>query len=142
MYCKVILIGNVGADPDVRMLESGAKTATIRLATTERFTSKTGEAMTHTEWHNVVLWRGLADVADKYVRKGSQIFIEGRIRTREWTDKEGNKRQATDILADTMKLLGGKRDAQATVPTAAPSIPQEAPAMPPVPETYNDGLPF
>lgn len=140
MYCKVILIGNVGADPDVRSLESGAKTANFRMATTERFTNKSGDTTTHTEWHNIVCWRGLADVTDRYVRKGSQVFIEGRIRTREWTDKEGNKRQTTDILADTMKLLGGKRDAQAGASPAP--VQSEAPAIPPMPENYNDEIPF
>lgn len=138
MYCKVILIGNVGADPTVKTLESGVKTANFRVATTERFTDMQGNAINHTEWHNVVLWRGLAEVADKYVRKGSQVFIEGRIRTREWTDKEGGKRYSTDIIGDTMKLLGGKRDAQ----QATTLVQQAAPQMPPMPETYNDGLPF
>lgn len=138
MYCKVILIGNVGASPTVKTLESGVKTANFRVATTERFTDRQGNAINHTEWHNVVLWRGLAEVADKYVRKGSQVFIEGRIRTREWTDKEGGKRYSTDIIGDTMKLLGGKRDAQ----QATTLVQQAAPQMPPMPETYNDGLPF
>ena len=138
MYCKVILIGNVGANPTVKTLESGVKTANFRVATTERFTDRQGNAIAHTEWHNVVLWRGLAEVADKYVRKGSQVFIEGRIRTREWTDKEGGKRYSTDIIGDTMKLLGGKRDAQ----QATTLVQQVAPQMPPMPETYNDGLPF
>lgn len=138
MYCKVILIGNVGADPTVKTLESGVKTANFRVATTERITDRQGNAIAHTEWHNVVLWRGLAEVADKYVRKGSQVFIEGRIRTREWTDKEGGKRYSTDIIGDTMKLLGGKRDAQ----QATTLVQQAAPQMPPMPEIYNDGLPF
>lgn len=120
MYCKVILIGNVGADPTVKTLESGVKTASIRLATTEKFTDKQNNPITHTEWHNVVLWRGLADVADRYVRKGSQVFVEGRIRTREWTDKDGVKRYATDIIADTMKLLGGKPQTQQTQDAPAP----------------------
>lgn len=141
MYCKVILIGNVGADPTVKTLESGVKTANFRVATTERFTDRQGNAIDHTEWHNVVLWRGLAEVADKYVRKGSQVFIEGRIRTREWTDKDGVKRYSTDIIADTMKLLGGRREAQQGQQAAAP-VQQVAPAIPPIPETYNDGFSF
>lgn len=141
MYCKVILIGNVGADPTVKTLESGVKTANFRVATTERFTDRQGNAIDHTEWHNVVLWRGLAEVADKYVRKGSQVFIEGRIRAREWTDKEGVKRYSTDIIADTMKLLGGRRETQQGQQATTP-VQQAAPPMPPMPETYNDGLPF
>ncbi len=112
MVNKVILIGNVGMDPEVRSLEGGVKTARIRLATTERiFNRQTQEGRDHTEWHTVILWRGLADVADKYVRKGSQIYIEGRLRTREWEDQTGAKRISTEIVADEMKLLGRKQDA-------------------------------
>ena len=107
MVNKVILIGNVGVDPEVRTLESGAKVARVRLATTERlFDRQANETKEHTEWHTITLWRGLADVVDRYVNKGSQIYIEGRLRTREWTDKDNNKRYTTEILADDMKLLG------------------------------------
>ncbi len=113
MVNKVILIGNVGLDPEVRTLESGVKTARIRLATTERiFNRQTQESSEHTEWHTVTLWRGLADVVDKYVRKGSQIYIEGSLRTREWQDQQGNKRYSTEIIANDMKLLGRRNDAQ------------------------------
>lgn len=112
MINKVILVGNVGADPEVRTLETGVKTARVRLATTEKmFNRESRESTDHTEWHTITLWRGLADVVDRYVRKGSQIYIEGRLRTREWTDKDGNKRYSTEILADEMKLLGGRREA-------------------------------
>ena len=111
MVNKVILIGNVGMDPEVRTLESGAKVARLRIATTERlFDRQTNETKEHTEWHTVTLWRGLADVVDRYVNKGSQIYIEGRLRTREWTDKDNNKRYSTEILADDMKLLGRRGD--------------------------------
>ena len=111
MINKVILVGNVGMDPEVRSLETGVKTARIRLATTEKmFNRETRESTDHTEWHTITLWRGLADVVDRYVRKGSQIYIEGRLRTREWTDKDGNKRYSTEILADEMKLLGARRE--------------------------------
>lgn len=110
MINKVILLGNVGADPEIRTLESGTKVARLRLATTERiFNRQTQETKEHTEWHSVVLWRGLADVADKYVRKGSQLYIEGSIRSNEWTDKEGGKRYGIEIVASDMKLLG-RRD--------------------------------
>ncbi len=109
MVNKVILIGNVGIDPEVRTLEGGAKVARVRLATTERiYDRQAGETKEHTEWHTVTLWRGLADVVDRFVRKGSQI--EGRLRTREWMDKENNKRYTTEILADTMNLLGRRSD--------------------------------
>lgn len=111
MVNKVILIGNVGIDPEVRTLEGGAKVARVRLATTERiYDRQTGETKEHTEWHTVTLWRGLADVVDRFVRKGSQIYVEGRLRTREWMDKENNKRYTTEILADTMNLLGRRAD--------------------------------
>ena len=107
MVNKVILIGNVGIDPEVRTLEGGAKVARIRLATTERlFDRQANETKEHTEWHTITLWRGLADVVDRFVRKGSQIYIEGRLRTREWMDKDNNKRYTTEVLADTMNLLG------------------------------------
>lgn len=111
MVNKVILIGNVGFDPEVRTMESGTKMARIRLATTERlYDRQANETKEHTEWHTVILWRGLADVADRYVRKGSQIYIEGRLRTRDWVDKDNNKRTTTEILADVMNLLGRRSD--------------------------------
>lgn len=111
MINKVILVGNVGADPEVRTLESGVKTARVRLATSERFYNReTKESTDHTEWHTITLWRNLADVVDRYVRKGSQIYIEGRLRTREWTDQAGNKRYTTEVLADEMKLLGRRAE--------------------------------
>jgi single-strand DNA-binding protein len=110
MINKVILLGNVGQDPEVRTLESGVKVVRLRLATTERvFNRQTNETTEHTEWHSVTLWRGLADVADKYVRKGSQIYIEGRIRSREW-EKDGQRHFGIEIVADEMKLLGRRAD--------------------------------
>lgn len=107
---KVILIGNVGKDPEVRYLENGTAVSTISLATSETYTNKSGEKVTNTEWHNVVLWRGLAEIAQKYVKKGSQIFVEGRLRTRSWDDKDGNKKYTTEIVADSMQLLGRRQD--------------------------------
>ena len=120
MVNKVILVGNVGIDPEVRTTESGVKVARIRLATTERlFDRQANEAKEHTEWHTITLWRGLADVVDRYVRKGTQIYVEGRLRTREWMDKDNNKRYTTEILADTMNLLGRRSDNPAS--DAAPA---------------------
>ena len=114
---KVMLIGNVGSDPEVRYLENNpqnpgnnAKVATIRLATTERYRDRNGEQRENTEWHTVVLWRNNADVAEKYVHKGSQIYIEGKLRTRQWTDQTGNKRYTTEVVADTLQLLGKRQD--------------------------------
>ena len=106
MINKVILLGNVGQDPEIRTLETGVKVARLRLATTERiFNRQTNETTEHTEWHSVTLWRGLAEVADKFVRKGSQVYVEGRIRSREW-EKDGQRHFGFEIVADDMKLLG------------------------------------
>lgn len=115
MINKVILIGNVGQDPEVRYTgdaSNGAKVATLRLATTERYKDRNGNLQEHTEWHSVVVWRNTADVVEKYVRKGSQIYVEGRLRTRSWDDQNGNKRYATEIVADTLQLLGRKPEGQ------------------------------
>ena len=106
MVNKVILVGNVGQDPEIRTLETGVKVARVRLATTERiFNRQTNETTEHTEWHTVTLWRGLAEVVDKYVRKGSPIYVEGRLRSRDW-EKDGVKHYAVEVVADDMKLLG------------------------------------
>lgn len=109
---KVILIGNVGKDPEVRYVDNNVAVANFPLATSERgYTTRSGvEVPERTEWHNIVMWRGLAETAEKYVRKGTQLYIEGRLRTREWMDKDGNKRYTTEILADTMNLLGRRSD--------------------------------
>jgi single-strand DNA-binding protein len=108
---KVILVGNVGKDPETRHLDKGVTVTRFSLATTESYTSKTGEKVSNTEWHNIVAWRGLAETIDKYVKKGSQLYIEGRIRTTSY-EKEGVKHYMTEILADTMQMLG-KREGQA-----------------------------
>lgn len=107
---KVILVGNVGKDPEIRHLDSGVAVANFPLATSESYIAKNGEKVTTTEWHNIVLWRGLAEVAEKYVTKGRQLYIEGRIRTRNYDDKDGNKRYITEIYGDTMQMLGSKND--------------------------------
>jgi len=108
---KVILVGNVGADPEVRHLDNNVAVANLRLATSESYIAKNGERVTTTEWHNLVLWRGLAEMAEKYIRKGKQIYVEGRIRTRSYDDKDGQKRYITEIYGDVVRLLGS-RDAQ------------------------------
>lgn len=103
----MILVGRLGADPEVRTLESGTKVSSIRLATTERYKDRNGNQQEATEWHNVVLWRGLADITEKYLKKGDQVYVEGRIKTRKWTDKDGIDRYSTDIVANEMTMLGG-----------------------------------
>jgi len=107
---KAILVGYVGTDPEVRYLDSGTPVCNFRLATSEVYKNKNGEKVTTTEWHNVVLWRGLAELAEKYVKKGTQLYIEGRIKTRSWDDKDGNKRYTTEIICDNIQLLGKKID--------------------------------
>ncbi|WP_159521811.1 single-stranded DNA-binding protein [Sunxiuqinia indica] len=109
---KVILVGNVGRDPEVRYLDKDVAVANFPLATSESYTAKNGEKVTSTEWHNIVIWRGLAKVVEQYVKKGDRLYIEGRIRTRSWEDKEGNKRYTTEIYGDNMEMLGGPRNQQ------------------------------
>jgi single-strand DNA-binding protein len=107
---KVILIGNVGKDPEVRYLDNNLPICKMSLATSEVYKNKAGEKVTTTEWHNIILWRGLAEVAEKYVKKGSQVYIEGRLRTRSFDDKDKIKRYTTEIVADVMQLLGKRTD--------------------------------
>ncbi len=147
MVNKVILVGNVGVDPEIRTLESGVKIARVRMATTERiFNRQTNETKELTEWHSITLWRGLADVVDKYVRKGSQLYIEGRLQTREWMDKDNIKRYTTEVMANDMKLLGRKGDgapAQSPVAaTQASSATSPQSVIPSQPMEDPDDLPF
>ncbi len=103
---KATLIGNLGKDPEVRAIPSGAKVANFSIATTESYTGKDGQKVDKTEWHNIVMWRGLAEVAEKYLKKGSQVYVEGRLQTRSWDDQNGQKRYTTEIIADNMVMLG------------------------------------
>jgi len=107
---KVILVGNLGKDPEVRHLENGAAVANFSIATSESYKDKNGNRQEQTEWHNIVLWRKLAEIAEKYVKKGSLVFIEGRLRTRSWDDKDGNKRYTTEVIASSMQMLDKKGD--------------------------------
>lgn len=123
MINKVILVGNIGADPEIRTLESGVKTARVRLATTERFFNRqTNESSEQTEWHTVIFWRGLADIVDKYVRKGSQIYVEGSIHYRDWQGADGQRHFTTEITASDLKLLG-RRAEGGTAPQQYPQQP-------------------
>jgi len=107
---KVILVGNVGKDPETRYLDESTAITKFPMATSETYKNRQGERVSTTEWHNVVLWRGLAQVAEKYVKKGTQIYIEGRIKTRSYDDAEGNKKYITEIVGDQMQLLGRRPD--------------------------------
>jgi len=111
---KVILVGNVGKDPVIRYFDKGVAKATFPLATSETYTNQQGETITSTEWHNIVLWRALAEVAEKTIKKGSQVYIVGKIKTRSYVDKDGVNKYITEILADAMLLLEKKQSAQGT----------------------------
>jgi single-strand DNA-binding protein len=135
---KVLLIGNLGRDPEVKSIESGVKVATFSLATTEVYKDKSGARAEHTEWHNVVVWRGLAELAEKYLKKGSQIYLEGKLRTRSWDDKEGVKRYTTEIIADTFTFLGKPAENGGA---NRPPVSNDEPQATPIAEDEGD-LPF
>ena len=149
-YNKVLLIGNVGRDPEVRHLESGAAVATFTLATTERYKDRNGQYQDQTEWHNIVCWRNLAEFSQNYIVKGSQIFVEGKIRTRSWTDQTGQKRYTTEIVADNIRLLGKRADnpvqqhsaIQAQYQPSAQQSQYSASQDFPIDDTLSDDLPF
>lgn len=134
---KVILVGNVGKDPEVRYVESNVAVANFPLATSERgYTSRSGvQIPERTEWHNIVLWRGLAEVAEKYVKKGTQLYIEGKLRTRSWTDSNNVIRYTTEIYADNMEILS-RRDTNNTQAS------QEQTAVETPAAEESDELPF
>ena len=107
---KVILVGNVGRDPELRYTQSGQPVASFSIATNERFKDRDGNWKDRTEWHRIVAWARLAEICGEYLRKGSPVYVEGRIQTRDWEDKEGNKRQTTEIVALSMQMLGRRGD--------------------------------
>jgi single-strand DNA-binding protein len=143
---KVILVGNVGKDPEVKHLDSDTSVANFPLATSEYYTNKNGEKVENTEWHNIVCWRRLAILAETYIRKGSQLYVEGRIRTRTFDGQDGTKKYVTEIYADTIQLLG-KKGEQGQV-EGAKNQQQSTVSEPPIdPVTYGNGnteddLPF
>ncbi|MDP4188310.1 MAG: single-stranded DNA-binding protein [Bacteroidota bacterium] len=134
---KVILVGNVGKDPEVRYLDNNITVAKFPLATSENFKNKNGERVESTEWHNIVLWNKLAEVAEKYVKKGTQLYIEGRIKTRSY-EKDGAKHYMTEIFANTMQMLGKKTTDNGS--SAEPVVSEEEPQTDSVNEA--DDLPF
>ena len=104
---KVILVGNLGKDPEIRHLENGAAVANFSIATSENYKDrKTGEKVSQTEWHNSVAWRGLAEIAEKYLKKGHKVYIEGKLKTRTWQDQDGNNRYSTEVITDNLTMLG------------------------------------
>ena len=120
---KVILVGNLGRDPEIRYMPNGEAVANFSIATTENWKDKNGERVSRTEWHNITLYRGLAEIAGKYLTKGSQVYVEGRIQSRKYTGKDGVERTAYEIIGGEMKMIGKKPDSETskTTPTAQPS---------------------
>jgi len=140
---KVILVGNMGKDPEIRHLEGGATVASFSLATSEYYTDRrTNEKVTQTEWHNVVAWRKTAEFIEKYLGKGRQVYVEGKLKTRNWTDKDGVTRYTTEVVADTVQPLGARPDA-ANKGEFSGSIPETSVAKETAAEgTLKDDLPF
>lgn len=136
---KVILVGNVGKDPEVKYFDNDVSVAHFPLATSETFT-RNGEKVTQTEWHNVTVWRGLAKVAENYVKKGMQLYIEGSLRTRSWDDQDGNKRYTTEIVANSLQMLGKKGDNENNPSPADTSVAKESEAA--TAPQDDDDLPF
>jgi single-strand DNA-binding protein len=150
MINKVILIGNIGQDPEVRHLESGSTVATFSVATNENYKDKSGEWQTITEWHNIVAWRALAEMVERSYKKGMQVYVEGKLTTRKWQDKDGNDRRTTEVVAYSLRMLGG-RDERNSASTSSVEAPSSFPttAKPSAENTDNfndnkeeDDLPF
>jgi single-strand DNA-binding protein len=139
---KVILIGNLGSDPTTRYTASGTAVCNFNLATSERFNNKSGEREERTEWHRVVAWAKLAEICNEYLKKGKQVYIEGRLQTRAWDDKEGNKRYTTEVVAQNMTMLGRVGDSPMDVPSQGAPGGQEMASTPAGDSGEEDDLPF
>ncbi|MEO5673134.1 MAG: single-stranded DNA-binding protein [Chitinophagales bacterium] len=140
---KVILIGNLGKDPEIQRLESGAMVARFSVATTEVYKDKSGNRAEQTEWHNISVWNKQAEIAEKYLKKGSGVYIEGKIRTRDYTDKSGQQKRAVDILCDRFSMLDRKGDGAATSPSSSSSAAIKGPDNSDlIDEEPLDDLPF
>ena len=137
---KVILVGNLGKDPEVRHLEGGSSVAHFTLATNDYYKDKAGTRVERTEWHNITAWRGLAEMAEKYLKKGQQIYVEGKLRTRQYQDKDGQTRYITEIVADEISMLGGRPHAEGQANGQSAEQPVEAQTFRQEPEI--DQLPF
>ncbi len=123
---KVILIGNLGKDPEIRHLDNGRDVANFSLATSENYKNREGEKVTTTEWHNIVLWTPLAEIAEKYLNKGNQIYLEGKLTNRSYEDKEGNRKYITEVVGHNLTMLGGKGSAsESSIPEESKSTPEE-----------------
>lgn len=139
---KVILVGNLGSDPEVRYTAGGDAVANLSVATAESWKDKqTGEKQERTEWHRVVMFRRLGEIAAEYLKKGSQVYIEGRLQTRKWQDKNGNDRYTTEIVASDMQMLGGRGGSAAYAGDSSPPVQKEAATAGGV-EEFDDDIPF
>lgn len=157
---KVILVGNLGRDPEMRYMPSGDALASFSIATTDTWKDKNGQKQERTEWHRISMFGKQAEIAGEYLKKGSSVYIEGRLQTRKWQDKEGNERQTTEVVADRMQMLGGRssgntyevmdddmnQDAPAPRQSAPSSAPKQAPAQKPAGgggfDDFEDDIPF
>jgi single-strand DNA-binding protein len=149
---KAILIGRLGKDPEVRYLEGNVAKAAFPLATSETYKDKSGQKVENTNWHNIVCWRGLAEVAEKYLKKGANVYVEGKITTRSWDDKDGNKRYTTEVVAENFIMLDSKRSEdggnrgggsyEQAPPAPAASNENKSNNQAPATENYADDLPF
>ena len=135
---KVILIGNLGKDPEVRYTADGTAVASFSIATSQRWTNKDGERAERTEWHKIVAWRKLGEICGQYLSKGKQVYIEGRLQTRSWEDKDGNKRWTTEIVAQTMQMLGRAGDVADMQDSGKPAAQEDASDRTPL----DDDIPF
>ncbi len=138
---RVMLIGNLGKDPEMQFLEGNIAVAKFSLATTESYKDRSGRLLSQTEWHTIVLWRGLAELANKYLHKGSLVYVEGRLKTRSWEDKEGNKKFATEIVGDNLIMLDKRNDGTPVGADEDPTFTDDE-APPPVDDSGNERLPF
>ena len=141
MVNKVILLGNVGKDPEVKYFDNDVAVASFSIATSETYKDKEGNKQTKTEWHNIVAWRWLAKLAENYIKKGTQIYVEGKLTTRSWDDKDGNKRYTTEVVANSIQLLGKKGDNNMEGAAAAPAM-ESAPQDTGLDQGAGDDLPF
>ncbi|MEL6722488.1 MAG: single-stranded DNA-binding protein [Pseudomonadota bacterium] len=142
---KVILIGNLGQDPEVRYMPSGVAVCNVSIATSESWKDKsTGEPVERTEWHRVVMFRRLAEIAGEYLKKGSKVYVEGRLQTRKWQDQQGQDRYTTEVIADNMQMLDGRAGGSAdfAAAPAAPSGGASAPQPPMANNGFDDDVPF
>ena len=139
---KVILVGRLGRDPETRYTSSGQAVCNFSIATDETYKDRAGERQKRTEWHRIVLWAKLAEIAQQYLRKGSLVYIEGRIQSRQWDDKEGNKRTSFEIVGNVMRMLGGRGEAAPAPAEAEAGAAAGGAEAPPPPEITDEDIPF